>query len=227
MGVILYVLLAGYLPFDEHTMAALFTKIKVADYEFPDWFSPEARDMLQMILVTDPRERVKLSDIKAHKWFNQGASMAPPSPTGSAAPNPLNKIGSLSKKQSLPQAPAKEPKPAPVPEPAQASSEQKDCEPTNGAGEDPSAPSPVTTSDETTPPPTEVITPPKPPKTSTSAQQPPFDINSPKAVVAKADDAPLAIKTDSPMQLAPASPAPAPAPALPVRADGGCNCTVM
>ena len=31
MGVILYVLLAGYLPFDENTMAALFIKIKKAE----------------------------------------------------------------------------------------------------------------------------------------------------------------------------------------------------
>ncbi len=41
IGVILYVLLAGYLPFDENTMAALFQKIKNADFEYPDWFSAE------------------------------------------------------------------------------------------------------------------------------------------------------------------------------------------
>jgi serine/threonine protein kinase len=44
-GVILYVLLAGYLPFDENTMAALFQKIKNADYEFPDWFTPEGENL--------------------------------------------------------------------------------------------------------------------------------------------------------------------------------------
>lgn len=42
-GVILYVLLAGYLPFDENTMAALFQKIKNADYEFPEWFTPDGK----------------------------------------------------------------------------------------------------------------------------------------------------------------------------------------
>jgi serine/threonine protein kinase len=41
IGVILYVLLAGYLPFDENTMVALFQKIKNADFEYPDWFSEE------------------------------------------------------------------------------------------------------------------------------------------------------------------------------------------
>lgn len=41
IGVILYVLLAGYLPFDENTMVQLFQKIKNADFEYPDWFSDE------------------------------------------------------------------------------------------------------------------------------------------------------------------------------------------
>lgn len=69
MGVILYVLLAGYLPFDENTMHALFTKIKVADYTFPDWFTASARDMMSKILVTSPNMRAKISDIKSHPWF--------------------------------------------------------------------------------------------------------------------------------------------------------------
>lgn len=42
-GVILYVLLAGYLPFDENTMAALFQKIKSADYDFPEWFTADGK----------------------------------------------------------------------------------------------------------------------------------------------------------------------------------------
>jgi len=39
--VILFVLLAGYLPFDENTMVALFQKIKNAEFEYPAWFSAE------------------------------------------------------------------------------------------------------------------------------------------------------------------------------------------
>ena len=41
IGVILFVLLAGYLPFDENTMVALFQKIKNAEFEYPAWFSSE------------------------------------------------------------------------------------------------------------------------------------------------------------------------------------------
>lgn len=42
-GVILYVLLAGFLPFDESTIVALFAKIQSADFTYPSWFSSEVR----------------------------------------------------------------------------------------------------------------------------------------------------------------------------------------
>jgi serine/threonine protein kinase len=38
-GVILYVLMAGYLPFDEQHMSKLFAKIQKAEYSFPAWFT--------------------------------------------------------------------------------------------------------------------------------------------------------------------------------------------
>mmetsp|Transcript_7908 Transcript_7908/g.16042 ORF Transcript_7908/g.16042 Transcript_7908/m.16042 type:complete len:397 (-) Transcript_7908:365-1555(-) len=86
IGVILYVLLAGYLPFDENTMVALFQKIKNADFEYPDWFSDEARDLLSKTLVPDPHARIKLSDMKAHPWMQHPDSgPEPPKADNSAA----------------------------------------------------------------------------------------------------------------------------------------------
>lgn len=98
IGVILYVLLAGYLPFDENTMAALFSKIKSADYEFPDWFSPEARDLIATILVPDPVKRPRITDLRSHPWMRHADSgPTPMAPTNHAmahgAPagvNPVN-----------------------------------------------------------------------------------------------------------------------------------------
>jgi hypothetical protein len=51
IGVILYVLLAGYLPFDENTMVALFQKIKNADFEYPDWFSADGECLIVLSRV--------------------------------------------------------------------------------------------------------------------------------------------------------------------------------
>ena len=72
IGVILYVLLAGFLPFDEPTMVSLFKKIQSGDYSFPSWFTPGARDLISSILVVDPTQRFTLEQISEHEWFNIG-----------------------------------------------------------------------------------------------------------------------------------------------------------
>ena len=71
-GVILYVLLAGFLPFDEGTMSKLFRKIQKAEYEFPPWFDDGAKDLISKILVTDAKQRLTMKEIKRHPWFNIG-----------------------------------------------------------------------------------------------------------------------------------------------------------
>jgi len=101
IGVILYVLLAGYLPFDENTMAALFQKIKNADFEYPDWFSSEARDLLSKILIPDPAHRAKLSDLKNHPWMQHSDS----GPTPSAGNNSAAVAGAPAVSNSKPSSP--------------------------------------------------------------------------------------------------------------------------
>jgi 5'-AMP-activated protein kinase catalytic alpha subunit len=72
IGVILYVLLAGYLPFEESTTAALFKKIRAAEFEYPSWFSPEVRELLDSVLVVDPAQRISLQQFKNHPWITNG-----------------------------------------------------------------------------------------------------------------------------------------------------------
>lgn len=89
MGVILYVLLAGFLPFDEPHMSALFRKIQKAEFEYPKWFSPEVRSLLDKILVPNPEERISLEGVCRDPWFVAGgvsdADAEPPTSTASAA----------------------------------------------------------------------------------------------------------------------------------------------
>lgn len=82
MGVILYVLLAGFLPFEENTMIALFLKIKNADFTYPSWFSRDVRTLLDKVLVSDPTKRLTLNELKHHHWLVEG--LASPDAPGSA-----------------------------------------------------------------------------------------------------------------------------------------------
>jgi 5'-AMP-activated protein kinase catalytic alpha subunit len=64
IGVILYVLVAGFLPFDEKSLVNLFAKIKNADFTYPSWFSTELKSLLELILVADPTKRITLSEMR-------------------------------------------------------------------------------------------------------------------------------------------------------------------
>jgi serine/threonine protein kinase len=68
-GVILYVLLAGFLPFDEPHMSQLFRKIQKAEFTYPSWFTPQVRSLLDRIMVADPTKRATIAELEAHPWF--------------------------------------------------------------------------------------------------------------------------------------------------------------
>jgi len=110
IGVILYVLLAGYLPFDENTMVQLFQKIKNADFEYPEWFSDEARDLLSKTLVPDPAARIKLSEMKNHPWMQHADSGPEPSKGDNSAATagapPVSNVPSSASSPSVPTPPA-------------------------------------------------------------------------------------------------------------------------
>lgn len=71
-GVILFVMLAGYLPFDDENMNALFTKIERGEFRMARHFSDGAKDLISKILVTDPAKRITLREITQHSWFAIG-----------------------------------------------------------------------------------------------------------------------------------------------------------
>lgn len=76
IGVILYVFMAGFLPFDEATMTALFRKIQTADFSYPSWFDDEIKDLLGKILVVNPAERISIREIMLHSWWKKGGPYA-------------------------------------------------------------------------------------------------------------------------------------------------------
>nr|GLL20438.1 CBL-interacting serine/threonine-protein kinase 24-like [Ipomoea trifida] len=70
-GVILYVLMAGYLPFNEPDLPTLYQKINAAEFVCPFWFSPGAVSLIQKILDPNPETRIKIEGIKNDPWFQK------------------------------------------------------------------------------------------------------------------------------------------------------------
>ncbi|XP_073311652.1 CBL-interacting protein kinase 2-like [Primulina huaijiensis] len=71
-GVILYVLLAGYLPFHDSNLMEMYRKIGKAEFKFPNWISPDARKLISKMLDPDPNTRISMSKIMEKSWFRKG-----------------------------------------------------------------------------------------------------------------------------------------------------------
>lgn len=69
-GVILYALFTGRLPFEDDSISKLIEKIVSGKYDpITNNLSTSALDLLEKILVTDPRMRISIANIKKHPWF--------------------------------------------------------------------------------------------------------------------------------------------------------------
>jgi len=70
-GVILFVLVAGYLPFHDTNLIEMYRKISRAEFRCPRGFSAELKDLLHRILDPDPSTRISISRIKRSTWYKK------------------------------------------------------------------------------------------------------------------------------------------------------------
>ncbi|KAF5340457.1 hypothetical protein D9758_013577 [Tetrapyrgos nigripes] len=70
LGVILYCLLTGMLPFDDDDEIVMREKVIVGEFEDPEWLSLEGRELIKGILDSDPSKRLTIPQILAHSWFS-------------------------------------------------------------------------------------------------------------------------------------------------------------
>jgi len=74
LGVIVYILLCGYVPFSSDSPAELFKKILKGQYEFssPHWdiIGENAKDLICKLLVVDPKARMTADAASKNCWVN-------------------------------------------------------------------------------------------------------------------------------------------------------------
>ncbi|KAI0371929.1 Pkinase-domain-containing protein [Pilatotrama ljubarskyi] len=88
LGVILYTLLTGTLPFDDDDDSVMRDKVIKGEYEDPEWLSDESRNLIANILRVDPSERLTIAQILTHPWFTAGSKLAKRNSSQSSLPIP-------------------------------------------------------------------------------------------------------------------------------------------
>lgn len=74
MGVLLYALLCGYLPFDDDNINMLYKKIQTGKYDIPAWLSQDSIQLLNDLLQIDPKKRITMQQLVFHPWVLKGYS---------------------------------------------------------------------------------------------------------------------------------------------------------
>ncbi|KAI8811878.1 kinase-like domain-containing protein [Cladochytrium replicatum] len=94
LGVVLYVLVCGALPFDGSTLAKLRARVLVGKFKVPFYMSPgnvkdewtfrahpsntkDCERLVKRMLVVEPTKRASLEDVKRDKWFVEGYENEP------------------------------------------------------------------------------------------------------------------------------------------------------
>lgn len=108
-GIILFALLAGFLPFYDENTKVLYRMIQRDEVKFPKKFPPDARDLVLRLLHKEPEKRYTLAEVKKHPWFAvdyEGDDAIPRSTgSGTSPPTSRRKRRGHSRKSSVDQAP--------------------------------------------------------------------------------------------------------------------------
>ncbi|CAL8073175.1 unnamed protein product [Calicophoron daubneyi] len=72
LGVILYTLLCGCLPFDPTKPEELSQRIGKGVFTVPDSLSKSSRHLLSQLMCVDPRKRIKIDELRKHPWIVEG-----------------------------------------------------------------------------------------------------------------------------------------------------------
>ena len=69
LGVILYAISAGKLPFDHPNVIEIITLVATIEPDYPPTLSPMLTDLLKKMLTKDPNERITIEGVLTHPWL--------------------------------------------------------------------------------------------------------------------------------------------------------------
>lgn len=69
LGVVLYVLTCGALPFDGTTLQSLRTRVLAGKFRIPYFMSNDCEHLLRHMLVVEPEKRWSIHQINMHRWM--------------------------------------------------------------------------------------------------------------------------------------------------------------
>uniref|UniRef100_A0A8C5G2Z9 non-specific serine/threonine protein kinase n=1 Tax=Gouania willdenowi TaxID=441366 RepID=A0A8C5G2Z9_GOUWI len=69
MGVVLYVLVCGALPFGGPTLPVLRQRVLEGRFRIPYFMTEDCEHLIRRMLVLDPSKRLSVAQIKEHKWM--------------------------------------------------------------------------------------------------------------------------------------------------------------
>ncbi|XP_014261911.1 maternal embryonic leucine zipper kinase-like [Cimex lectularius] len=72
LGVLLYALLCGFLPFDSDSIESLYKKILSGVYDEPPWLTEQSKNIIKNMLQIDPKNRITIDQLLVHPWLTMG-----------------------------------------------------------------------------------------------------------------------------------------------------------
>jgi len=101
VGVIIYCLLAGRVPFNGRRNVDLFRAVVNCEYEFDEgWddISENAKDLIKSLLVTDPSERMSAREALQSQWIHDASG---PKLSETFLPNASKQLSVFNARQKL------------------------------------------------------------------------------------------------------------------------------
>ncbi|KAL8190455.1 UNVERIFIED_CONTAM: Serine/threonine-protein kinase sik2 [Gekko kuhli] len=75
LGVVLYILVCGSLPFDGPNLPTLRQRVLEGRFRIPYFMSQDCETLIRRMLVVDPTKRITIAQIKQHKWMQADSSL--------------------------------------------------------------------------------------------------------------------------------------------------------